>query len=250
MWVREQRGLLVGFGIVVAVACMTVLVGGGNGLVDIVVASSEEAEVPLPGGDLPLPPSESQCNGKPATGELELEVRRDGSWKSHTLGVCHWPSYSPGGVAFSFRDRRRELSVGLRVPASGWSAGQKWRGADASVRVGMRGGEWFADDRALPCDIGDVVLRRYFAPISSYWDEPGNGRFLIGAVGEASFSCTALPSFPRKGDPIEVRGRLSVRNCEGRQEIVPPPVISARCRGYERALGLTGRTQLIVGASS
>lgn len=230
----DRRRLIVGFGVLVVLAGLVgVLARAGRAPAakpeDVVVGSSPGAHVALPQpGTTPEP---SACTATPSTGDgtVVYRVGPDDSWAKLDLTLCHPPGYRPGGVALSLRSPEGAVLQTV-IPAGGWIPNQNWRGADAQIELTLMSGRvWRAEDAALPCRMRTSLLRRFFAPITSFYGEQADGTVLVGASVRASFECSKLPLIKGGGAPVDLRGELTIRNCEGIASVVPPPRLSARC---------------------
>lgn len=232
----DRRGLFIGIGLVVLLAAAVGAIpraGRSTELAgDVVVASAPGAVVPRPdpGSLVDNPP----CNVTPSTGEATVfyRVAPRQEWTKLAMTLCHPPGFSPGAVGLSFRSPEG-AQLRAVIPASGWRPHQRWRGFDAQIdfRLTVDSTSWLAWDADLPCRIQTDALRRFFAPIVVFEGEPTpNGKVLIGASVRASFDCTQLPLFKVPGAaPVDVRGELSTRNCEGTARVLPPPALPAGC---------------------
>lgn len=232
---RSRRGLGVGFALVVVLAASVAIFPDGPPrprvlLVDVVmVPSAPDARVPRPApGSFTFPPV---CDVTPSTGRATVSYRIGGTgrWEDLDFALCRPPGYSPGGTGFLFRSPQG-IDLGVKVPVTGWIPNQRWRGADAQIGFTLPDGRvWLAWDRAMPCRIRTAHLRHFRAPIVSFHDEPTEGGALVGASARASLECRRLPRFEGTGPPVDLRGELTVSNCEGVRSVVPPPRLRAGC---------------------
>ena len=196
------------------------------------IASAPGAVVPRPDpGEFSDYPT---CNVAASTGTASVSYRVPPTqeWTKLALPLCHPPGFRPGAVSLSFGSPQGAQFQAV-IPVDGWIPHQRWRGADAQIGFRLTGDSvwWLAWDADLPCRIRTHVLRRFMAPIAAFEGEPTpDGKVLVGATVQASFGCTHLPLFKIPGAaPVDLKGELSARNCEGTIRVVPPPALPAGC---------------------
>ena len=228
--------MLVGFGLLVVLAGPVGLLAEDRPRLpvlrvdDVFVASSPGAQVPH--SDPETLSVRPVCNATPSTGQAAVayRVRQSEVWSTLEFGLCRRPVYRPGGVSLLLRSPDG-ADLDAVIPVGGWIPLQRWAGADAQIGLTLPGGSvWRALDSTLPCRIRTTHLRRFSTPIASFQGEPvKGGSVLVGATVQATFDCSGLPAFERGGAPIDLRGEVTVRNCEGVRSVIPPPALPTDC---------------------
>jgi hypothetical protein len=227
-------GLVVGLVVLFVLAGLVGLLTKGSGGPevkpdDVVLAASPGAHVPIP-----RPGSQSEgpaCRATSSTGGAMVfyRIRSSVDWTTLKLDLCNPPGYRPGAVSLLFRSAEG-VALDAVIPAGGWTPQEHRPGTDAQIGLVLPGGlAWRAWDAALPCRIRTNRLRRYMAPITSFWGDRTDGNYLVGASVQASFDCSGLPLSEAAGAPVDLRAELTVQNCEGTAAVVPAPPLSARC---------------------
>ena len=231
----ERRGVWVGIGLL---ALMAGLVGplakdGRRPVVlrtdDVFVPSHPGAYVPRPAASkMAAPPV---CTATALTGTATAAYRtnpRD-AWDTLDFGLCQPPEYQPGGVGLLLRGPSGAVLEAV-IPVGDWLPHQYRRDAAAQLGLALQKDlAWKARGAALPCQIRTTLLRRFFVSVTSYQGDLRNGRALVGAAVRASFECSGLPPVEGRREPLEFRGELMVRNCEGNKFVVPPPTAPPTC---------------------
>ena len=232
----DRRALLVGLGLLVFIAAVVgALPKAGRPAPleprDVVVASAPGAVVPRAdfGALSDYPP----CNVVPSTGHATVFYRivPADDWTKLDFSLCHPPGFRPGAVTVSFRSPDG-AQFQAAIPVDGWVPGQRWRGSDAQIgfHLAPTAPQWLAWDSALPCRIRTESVRRFFTAITAFHGEPTeNGKVMVGGSVRASFSCSHLPLLRGTGPPVDLHGELTVSNCEGGAQVVPPPAIPTEC---------------------
>jgi hypothetical protein len=222
----ERAGLFAGLGLLAALAALVGVVSGTPPAARpefVTVEADPEAQMIAPTH------SSDSCRASPETGSVAFEYRIAGRWTELRLPLCTPPTYLPGGALLFFAHEPTEgPSFGADIPAGGWVAHQRWRGADARIQVQLDGRVWGANDSALPCHIRTEAMRLYAAPARDPFDN-ATVHVAIGGTVRARFACTGIPPRQGGGPALDLRGQLSVRNCEGASKVDPAVVIEATC---------------------
>lgn len=231
---RDSRGLVVGLGVIVALAVLVGVLGNegqrpGWKPHDVVVASSPGAHVPLPSGEVRS--GEAACTADPSTGQSTVfyRVHPNEEWAKIDFNLCNPPGFRPGAVALNFRSPHGAVLEAV-IPFGGWTPHERRPGTDAQIGLVLPGGPaWRAWDAALPCRVRTQNFRRFMAPITAFWGERMDGNHLVGASVRALVDCSGIPLSGANGMAVDLSSELTVQNCEGVAAVVPAPALSPRC---------------------